>query len=405
MVEISITGIGVVSALGVGCDAFWDSCRSAKSGIKKIAEFDADGMRANVAGWVDDFNPGAFMSPMTYRRMSRVSRMAVASSIEALQDSHIDMDAMDMERVAVIVGTSYGSSSHVDEFYLSLLNGGPRGAQPFLFPETVPNAPASHIAMFHNITGPNSTFCQNDISAESALFYAHNLLAQDAVDVVIVGGAEELSEILFTCYDAVGALSPIKAESGDPVSPRSAGGFVLGEGAAVLIMERKAYAKERGAKIYGNLAGMVINGGSSAMGHYAVDGEQLIRAMQLCLEKAGIEPAAIDHIDVSANFSKELDRMECECLYRLFGNVKDLLHLTPLKYLTGNFGAAGMTRAAALLLSMYHRTPLPTVHAKSLMPEREGELRWQTYPKAKIEHALMISSTFGGGNSCMIFSN
>ena len=131
--------------------------------------------------------------------------MAVASSIEAVEDSRLVLETIDRERVAVIMGTSYGSSSHVDAFYLSLLKEGPRGAQPMLFPETVPNAPASHIAIYYKINGPNSTFCQNEISAESAMAYAVNLLSNDVVDVAIVGGAEELSEILFGCYDAVGA--------------------------------------------------------------------------------------------------------------------------------------------------------------------------------------------------------
>jgi len=114
--------------------------------------------------------------------------MAVASSVEALQDSGLDINSIDRERIAVIMGTSYGSSFHIEDFYISLLEEGPRGTHPFLFPETVPNAPASHIAMYHGITGPNSTFCQNEISAENAIMYARNLLSQNLVDIALVGG-------------------------------------------------------------------------------------------------------------------------------------------------------------------------------------------------------------------------
>ena len=199
MIDSVITGIGLITPMGMGREAFWESCRTASTGIKKIKSFDTSSFRSNIAGWVDHFKPGQFISPMVYRRMSQISRMAVASSTEALKDSALMLDTIDRERIAVIMGTSYGGSSHVEAFYLSLLEDGPRGAQPFLFPETVPNASASHIAMFHDITGPNTTFCQNEISAENAILYARNLLLQNIVDVALVGGADELSAIEYSC--------------------------------------------------------------------------------------------------------------------------------------------------------------------------------------------------------------
>ena len=177
--DVAFTGIGVISSLGIGQENFLASLRKAKSGIKRITSFDTSSLGSNIAGLIEDFDPRQFMSPGIYRRMGRVSRMAVAASIEAVNDSDLILDTLDRERIAVIMGTAYGSSSHVEEFYLSLLENGPRGAQPFLFPETVPNAPASHIAMFHSITGPNTTFCQNEISAENAILYARDLLLQN----------------------------------------------------------------------------------------------------------------------------------------------------------------------------------------------------------------------------------
>jgi len=175
MIDVAITGIGVISSLGIGREAFWGNCSKAKTGIKRITSFDTGSLRSNIAGWIDDFDPGQFMPPKCYRRMSRISRMSVASSVEALADSALVLDAVDRERIAIIMGTSYGSSSRVEDFYVSLLREGPRGAHPFLFPETVTNAPASHVAMYHGITGHNSTFCQNEISAENAIMYARKM--------------------------------------------------------------------------------------------------------------------------------------------------------------------------------------------------------------------------------------
>ena len=404
MPAISITGIGVISSLGVGREAFWIGCRAAQSGVRHITTFDTEPYSSNVAACVVDFKPARFMSPMTYRRMSRISRMAVAASIEAVEDSGLCLEKMNRERVAVVMGTSYGSSSHVDEFYLSLLVDGPRGAQPLLFPETVPNAPASHISIYHNIQGPNATFCQNGISAETGIAYARSLLNENVVDAVLVGGAEELSEILFGCYDAVGGLNKIRVKDGEDIEPKPGGGLILGEGAAVLIMERRESARQRGAKIYGNLEADVIAGGVSAMGHYAADGRQMARAITCSMGKAGIQPDDIDHVSVSANYARELDQIEFEQIASCLQCSDKDVSVSPIKYLIGDFGAAGTTRAAAVLLSLYHQVALPTISLSKLTMGKGKPLEWEPCQNRTIDKTLMTSTTFGGGTASMIFS-
>ena len=402
MMDIAITGIGVVSALGIGRETFWENCRDAKSGIKKIGSFDTGSLRSDVAGAIEDFDPKQFMSPRTYRRMSRISRMAVASSVEAIEDSGIGVDTVDKDRIAVIMGTAYGGSSRVEDFYVSSLKNGPRGAQPFFFPETVPNASASHIAIFHGITGPNTTFCQNAISAENAIMYAENLLLQNHVDIALVGGADELSSILYSCYNVFS--NKIKVKQGDPIIPSPGDGIVLGEGAGMLVMERSKFAKARGADIYGILKSGVMTGGITPIGHYEVSGEQMSRAMRLAVEQAGVGSEDIDQVNVSANFSRELDRMEYAQLIDFFGKQNNELMVTPLKYLMGDFGGGGILRAAAILLSMRHQTPLPKIQVKTLLGDIQGPVAWQTSPKGTPKWALMTSSTFGGGSASMIFA-
>lgn len=405
MIEIAVTGIGVISPLGIGRGAFWEGCRKAKTGIKKITSFDTTSLRSNIAGWIDDFDPGQFMPPRCYRRMSLVSRMAVASSIEALADSGLIPDSLNKERIAIIMGTAYGSSSHVEDFYVSLLEEGPRGAHPLLFPETVPNASASHIAMFHGITGPNNTFCQNELSAENAIVYARNLLLQNIVDVVLVGGADELSAMQYTCYDAVGALNKVRAEEGETtIRPEPGGGLILGEGAGILIMEKLDFARRRHARIYGVLKSGAIRGGMTDIGHYEIEGEQVARAVFLAIEDAGMDPCEIDQIDISANFTGELDRIEYDQLRQIFKGRNNNLEVTPLKYLMGDFGGAGIIRAAAILLSIYNKLPLPTVNAKALRNEVGNSPVWNISTTGKTDTALMTSTTFGGGTSSLIFT-
>jgi 3-oxoacyl-[acyl-carrier-protein] synthase II len=402
--DIAITGIGIVSPLGVGREVFWENVRKAKSGIKKITHFDTSSFRSNIAGCIDDFDPGQFMPSRSYRRLSSISRMAVAASVEALTDSGLVLESLDKDRIAVIVGTSYGSSSHVEDFFVSLLREGPRGAKPFLFPETVPNAPASHIAIFHGITGPNSTFCQNDISAENAMLYARNLLLRNYADIVLVGGAEELSAMLYSCYDAVLALNRLKVDDNRSVTPQIGDGIVLGEGAGIIIMERLAFARERGAGIYGLLRSGVITGGATAIGHYEISGEQMARALCLAIRDAGVGPDKIDSIDISANGSGELDRIECDQLMRVFHDRSSNLELTPLKYLMGDFGGAGIIRAAAVLLSISRQSPLPTINADLLKNEAHPYPEWNVKATDTIDNVLMTSSTFGGSSSSLVFA-
>jgi 3-oxoacyl-[acyl-carrier-protein] synthase II len=404
MNDIAITGIGIVSPLGVGRETFWENVRKAKSGIKRVTHFETSSFRSNIAGWVDDFDPGHYMPSRSYRRLSRISRMAVAASVEALTDSGLVLESLDKERIAIIVGTSYGSSSHVEDFFVSLLKEGPRGAQPLLFPETVPNAPASHIAIFHGITGPNSTFCQNDISAENAIIYARKLLLQNYADIVLVGGAEELSAMLYSCYDAVLALNRIKVDNDGSVTPKIGGGIVLGEGAGIIVMERLDFARERGAEIYGLLQPGVITGGATSIGHYEISGEQMARALCLAMREAGLGPDDIDAIDISANGSGELERIECDQLVNVFNNRSGNLELTPLKYLMGDFGGAGIIRAAAVLLSISRQSPLPTINADVLKNETHTYPEWNIKQTGTIDNILMTSSTFGGSSCSLIFT-
>ncbi len=404
MTEIIITGIGLVTSLGIGKQTFLSNCCKAVSGLKPITHFDTTGFSTNIAGWIDDFKPADFMPSRAYRKMSRVSRLAVAASLEAVLDSGLELSKLNPERIAIIMGTAYGSSSYVADFYSSLLEHGPRGAQPFLFPDTVPNAPASQIAIFHGLTGPNTTFCQNEISAENAIFYARTLLSHGQADIVLVGGADELAPIQMACYDALGIINPIKCNNGELPQPKPGGGIILGEGAGILVMEKEKAAQKRGAKIYGKLESVILRGDDAPLGHYATDGMAIEKAITAAVSQAGLNLADIDHLDVAANFSKELDLMEYSKLSALFADRESLNMVTPLKYLMGSFGGAGIIRAAAILLSMHLKQSLPLVNIDVLNPAGNTPLKWHISDQKPIKKALMTSTTFGGGSSALIFS-
>ena len=402
--DIAITGIGVVSAIGIGQDRFWENCRAAANGISRIELFDTKRFRSNVAAWIPDFHPKAFMPAAAYRRMSRISRMAVAASIEAVADSGLELVAMNRDRCAVVMGTADGPSSQVNDFFESLLENGPRGTQPLFFPETVPNAPASHISIFHGITGPNTTFCQNMISAEQAICYGRDLILMGQADVALVGGADELSAAQFTCYDAIGALSRVRVNGERPDQRAFTGGMVIGEGAAVLILERLDAALSRGARIYGILSAAVVTGGRADIGHYETDGAQMARAITSALTEAALSPEDISQLNVAANYTRELGCIEYKQLAQLFPRACNALRVTPLKYLMGEFGGVGALRAAASLISLYHQQPLPTISVAALAMRNDFEFTWALNGHERLRAALMTSTTFGGACSCLIFS-
>lgn len=402
--EIAVTGIGVVSSLGIGQERFRENCRRAVNGIRKITLFDTQDFGSNVAGWVSDFHPRAFMPPAAYRRMGRISQLAVAASIEAMTDSGLDLPRTDRDRCAVVMGTADGSSSQVSGFFSSLLENGPRGAQPLFFPETVPNAPAGHISMCHGITGPNATFCQHMISAEEAICFGRDLILMGHADIALVGGADELSAAQFGCYDAIGALSRLRVNGDGPATLFFSGGMVLGEGAGVLVLERLDAAVLRGARIYGRLSAAVVTGGQADMGHYEPDGVQMARAITTALAEASLLPADISQLNVSANYTRELDRMEYEQVKKLFGREQDALRVTPLKYLMGEFGGIGALRAVASLISLFRQEPLPSIPAVALSSQNGVQPTWETHGDAELRAALLTSASYGGASSCLIFS-
>ncbi|RPI77220.1 MAG: hypothetical protein EHM45_09935 [Desulfobacteraceae bacterium] len=399
MSAIVFTGMGIISPLGIGREAFWENCCAAQHGFCKIKAFDTTRMRCDVAALPEHFQPGQYMPAAEYRKMSRLSRMATAASIEAMKESGLKLESMDRDRIGIVLGTAFGSSSHLDEFYLSFLKDGPRGAQPFLFPETVQNTAASHVAIYHKIPGPNVTFCQNELSAESALAYAINLLEQDLVDVVLTGGAEEVSFTQFECFHALGALNPIKINEGDVIKPRLRGGHILGEGAGVLVLEREEFARKRGARVYGRMGACVLQGGQAVIGHYAREGRALGRVMEQALEQAGLKAREVDQLDLGANFSGELEDLEYSRIKQMFENIR---RVTPLKYLLGECSGSSSLRIAAGLLSLKEQRRLPTLDVEILKASGSHDLIWEPAQTGLTRNVLMTFATYGGGVGAVV---
>jgi 3-oxoacyl-(acyl-carrier-protein) synthase len=402
-VAISITGLGIINSLGIGKSAFWHELVRTNSGIAPIRGFDTSKFASNLGAEIDNFNAKDFMEPRFYRRLSRQSRLAVAASIEAINDSGLEISDLNRHRIGVVFGTAFGSTEQTDAFFVSLLDHGPQAAEPILFPDTVPNAPASHVAMYHGLQGPNSTFCQNHLSGECALAYGIALLEQNQADVVLVGGVDELSSILFHSLDSVRALKPIREQETLQASQFPTGrGFIAGEGATCLVLERADFAERNDKKSYGTVLSLALTSGVVAQAHYERDGRAMAQGMGAALKEAEINPEEVDIIGLAANGVDELENAEAEALEEVFGHQWHQIPRLPLRYFVGEFGSAGLLSVATILLSLSEGTIPPTVRGPNLTGPCGKARRFASATEKTLVAGMAVGSTFGGGSACTI---
>ncbi|MDP2972478.1 MAG: beta-ketoacyl synthase N-terminal-like domain-containing protein, partial [Deltaproteobacteria bacterium] len=256
--RVVITGLGVISPIGVGREEFWKNCLLGTSGIKPVQRFDVSPYRSKSGGQLPEIDFKTFIKPANLRRMDRIGKIMVSAVKLALDDSGLDLGKEDPHQLGISIGTGLGSSDTVDQFFRSLLKEGPVGAQPLLFQTAVPNAITSHCAIEYGIKGVNITFSHKETSTEMAMVYAYHLLKEGRAEVILAGGGDELSEPLHHVYSMLGALSPGRGKGMEGMRPfdRERNGMILGEGSGILVLETLEHAEKRGAGIYAEMAGV-----------------------------------------------------------------------------------------------------------------------------------------------------
>ena len=393
----------MLNALGLGRTPYWRRLLSGAGGIGPIAGFDPDRAVGNLGAEIKAFNPRDTMPPQFYRRLSRLSRLAVAASCEALADSGMMVTDDKRGRIGSIFGTALGSTQQTDAFFLSLLEHGPQGAEPILFPDTVPNAPASHVAIFHQLQGPNSTFCQNHLSGESALAFAASVLQGGQADTLLVGGVDELSAILWHSLNALHAIKPLRRTGPlEPWQMPCGRGFIPGEAATCLVMETQEVACERGVTPYGRIVALELGGARAGQGHYPADEAALVDTLRAALECARLMPGDIDFIGLAANGVADLEEAEAGALRIVFGASWEQIPRLPLRYAVGEFGAAGLLTVATILLAMCEGVMPPAIVGPHLTGKPGDPQRFASSRPARLRHGMIVGCTFGGGTSCVI---
>lgn len=400
-----ITGLGVVSPIGVGKEAFFESLKSGRSGIGKITRFDASSYPVQIAGEVKE-DLTAFVSEKEAKRLDLFSVFALASASLALKDAGIE-EVEDPYRCAVVVASGIGGIQTIESEHLNLLNKGPLRVSPFLIPKIISNMASGNIAIKFGFKGPNFSVSSACASSAHALGIALDLIRTGKADVVLAGGTEApITPLSVAGFSVMKALSTRNDEPEKASRPFDANrdGFVMAEGAAVLVIEAEEHARKRGAEIYCELAGYGFTDDAYHITQPDVSGETGAQTMKLALEDAKIPFDEVDYINAHGTSTKFNDEIETKSIKILFKERAYSLLVSSTKSMTGHLlGAAGAIEAAATALSIYHNVVFPTINLEEPDPECDLNYVPNEAVEANVKVALSNSFGFGGHNAVLAF--
>lgn len=400
--RVAITGIGVISPVGTGKEKFWEALKAGRSGVGPVTRFKADDFPTRIAGEVKDFDPAAFLEKKDLKRMDRFAQYAVAASKMAVADAGLELDKEDRERIGVILGTGIGGTETFEEQHQILLEKGPGRISPFFIPMMIANMGAAQVAIILGLRGANFTVVNACAASANALGAALRTIQYGEADVVISGGSEaSVTPMALGGFCAMKALSTRNDEPERASRPfdRLRDGFVLGEGAGVVILESLEHAQRRGARIYAELAGYGCTADAYHITAPAPDGEGAARAMRLALEDAGLTVEDVDYINAHGTSTDLNDRLETEAIKKVFGPRAYQLAVSSIKSMTGHLlGAAGAVELIATVLTVYEGIVPPTINYENPDPDCDLDYVPNTARRLDVRAALSNSLGFGGHN-------
>ena len=406
--RVVVTGLGLVTPLGVGLEKNWQALVAGQSGIQKIDRFpNIDAFASRIAGQVPDFRAEDFIEPKEIKKMDLFIQYSVAAANMAMADSGLKIDPQEAENVGVIIGVGLCGIDTIEATERAYLDGGPRKISPFFIPKVISNLAPGQIAIRHGAKGVNWTPTSACASGTHAIGEAFHLIRRGLQDAVIAGGAESAITPL-----GVGGFSAMKALSTRNDEPQRASrpfdrerdGFIIAEGSGVLILEERDRAVKRGTKIYAEVLGYAANGDAYHMTAPAPEGEGAARCMRLSLKDAGITPSEVDYINAHGTSTEYNDTNETQAIKKVFGEQAFKLAVSSTKSMTGHLlGAAGAVEGIFSVLALRHGIIPPTINYENPDPDCDLDYVPNQARKADIRVALSNSFGFGGTNACVIF--
>jgi 3-oxoacyl-[acyl-carrier-protein] synthase II len=404
--RVVITSLGVVASNGSGVPRFWDALIHGRSGLGPITRFDASALRTRIAGEVKDFEPGSLAENKTFRRSARFTQLALGAAFEALEGAGL-ADAPDREGAAVVVGSGIGGFDYLMEEHQSFLSRGPGRFKPLTVPMIIPNMAAGAVAMETGCRGPNLCISTACAAGGNAIGAALDLIRDGRADWALAGGAECTIDPF--AVDGYGQLRALSTRNDDPVGasrPFSVDrdGFVLAEGAGMLVLESLEHARSRGAEVLAELAGY----GLSSDGYHVTapdpEGRGAVRAMRAALEDAGVAPESITVVNAHGTSTPLNDASETRALHEVFGAHAARLAVHATKSMTGHaLGGSAAIEAVASVLTLRHGMIHPTINLERPDPECDLDYVPNTARKAAVRSVMSNSFGFGGHNAVLVF--
>ena len=406
--RVVITGLGIVSPIGIGVAENWRSIEAGKSGIARVTHFDATGYPSTIAGEVKNFNPTQFgITEKEARRMDRFIQLGMAAGIEAIKDSGLEVTETNAERIGVHLGSGIGGVGTIEDTTKTVLEKGPRRVSPFYVPMSIINMISGDLSVMYGLKGPNLAMVTACATATHGIGDAGRLIEYGDADVMIAGAGE--AAITPTALAGFGNAKALSARNDSPETAsrpwdKDRDGFVLGEGAGVVVLEEYEHAKKRGAKIYCELVGFGMSGDAYHMTSPPENGEGAARCMRNALRNAGLNPDQVQYINAHGTSTPLGDRAESLATKAAFGDHAKKLAMSSTKSMTGHLlGAAGGIEAIYSALAIHHQVAPPTINLT--MPDADCDLDYVpgVARSMKIDVAISNSFGFGGTNGTLVF--
>ena len=405
--RVVVTGVGLLTPLGIGVQPTWEAILAGKSGIARITQFDPSAFSCQIAGEVKGFDPAQYIEKKEIKKMGRFIQFAIAAADCALTSSGLKVTAENEERVGVYIGSGIGGFEVIEREHQTLLQHGPRRISPFFIPATIINLASGHVSIRSGAKGPNSATATACTTSAHSIGDSFRMIQRGDADAMICGGTEAaVTPMGIGGFAAMRALSTRNAEPERASRPwdKDRDGFVVGEGAGILVLEELEMARNRGAHIVAELVGYGMSADAFHVTAPPEDGDGGRRVMQNALRDAGIQPSQVDYINAHGTSTELGDRAETLAVKHAFGEHAYKLAVSSTKSMTGHLlGGAGGVEAGLTALAIEHQVAPPTINHQVPDPECDLDYVPNHARPMKIDYALSNSFGFGGTNGCLIF--
>jgi len=402
-----VTGIGLVSSLGIGTDANWNNLLAGKSGVSRITKFDVTGYAAQIAAEVQGFDPLNWVEKKEVKKMDLFIQFAIAASQIAMDDAKLQITDENAEEVGAFIGSGIGGFSTIEREHIALLEGGPRKMSPFFIPSAIINLAAGQVSIRFGAKGPNLATCTACTASAHAVGESFEIIRRGDALAMIAGGSEAaITPMSVGGFAALRALSTRNDDPGSACRPfdKERDGFIIGEGAGVVVLEELEHARRRGAPIYAEIVGYGLSGDAFHITAPSEDGDGGRRAMAMAIRKAGIRPDEVDYINAHGTSTPFNDKLETLAIKRCFGDHAQKLAVSSTKSMTGHLlGGAGGLEAGITALSVFHQVAPPTINLENKDEECDLDYVPHVARPMPIRYALSNSFGFGGTNASLLF--